>query len=65
MLGINIAYIYPHTLQQGNFHQKFNSCELKEDGILMYKGETYVPSSNDIKNLVLREIHNVPYIEHP
>jgi hypothetical protein len=30
------------TLQQGNFQQKFNFYELKEDGILMYKGKVYV-----------------------
>jgi hypothetical protein len=30
------------TLQQGNFQQKFNYYELKEDGILMYKGKVYV-----------------------
>jgi hypothetical protein len=30
------------TLQQGNFQQKFNYYELKEDGIFMYKGKVYV-----------------------
>jgi hypothetical protein len=30
------------TLQQGKFQQKLNSYELKEDGILMYKGKVYV-----------------------
>jgi hypothetical protein len=34
------------TLQQGNFQQKFNYCQLKEDGILMYKNKVYVPNSN-------------------
>jgi hypothetical protein len=29
-------------LQQGNFQEKFNSYELKEDGVLMYKGKAYV-----------------------
>jgi hypothetical protein len=33
------------TLQQGNLQQKFNYYELKEDGILMYKGKIYVPNS--------------------
>ena len=31
----------------------------------MYKGRTYVPNSQELKNLILREIHNVPYVGHP
>jgi hypothetical protein len=38
------------TLQQGKFQQKLNSYELKEDGILMYKGKVYVLNSNELKN---------------
>jgi hypothetical protein len=37
------------TLQQGNFQQKNNFYELKEDGIIMYKGKVYVPNSNELK----------------
>jgi hypothetical protein len=40
------------TLQQGNFQQKFNYYELKEDGILMYKGKVYVSNSSELKNAV-------------
>ena len=53
------------ALQQGNFQQKFNYYELKEDGILMYKGKVYAPNSGEMKNDVLKEMHNVPYVEHP
>jgi hypothetical protein len=53
------------TLQQGNFQQKINYYELKEDGILMYKGDVYVPKSSELKNAVLKEIHNVPYEGNP
>jgi hypothetical protein len=53
------------TLHQGNFQHKFNFYELKEDGILMYKGKVYVPNSNEVKNAVLKEMHNVPYAGHP
>ena len=38
---------------------------MKEDGILMYKGKVYVSNSNELKNAVLKEIHNVPYVKHP
>jgi hypothetical protein len=53
------------TLQQGNFQQKINYYEMKEDGILMYKGKVYVMNSNELKNVVLKEMHNVPYAGHP
>jgi hypothetical protein len=53
------------TLQQGNLQHKFKYYELKEDGILMYKGKVYVPNSSEMKNTVVREMHNVPYVEHP
>jgi hypothetical protein len=53
------------ALQQGNFQQKFNYYELKEDGILMYKGKVYVPNSNELKNAMPREMHNVSYARNP
>jgi hypothetical protein len=53
------------TLQQGNFQHKFNFYELKEDGVLLYKGKVYVTNSNEMKIVVLKETHNVPYVRHP
>jgi hypothetical protein len=38
---------------------------MKEYGILMYKGKVYVLNSNELKNAVLKEMHNVPYIGNP
>jgi hypothetical protein len=51
------------TLQQGNFHGKFDYYELKEDGNLMYKSKVYVSNSGEMKNAVLKEMHNVSYVE--
>jgi hypothetical protein len=31
----------------------------------MYRGRVYVPNSNELKKLILREMHNVPYVGHP
>jgi hypothetical protein len=31
----------------------------------MYKGKIYVQNSREMKNTVLREINNVPYVGHP
>jgi hypothetical protein len=38
---------------------------MREDGILMHKNIIYVPDSRELKNLVLKEMHNVPYVRHP
>jgi hypothetical protein len=32
-------------LQQSNLQQKIENYELREDGILMYRGRVYVPNS--------------------
>jgi hypothetical protein len=53
------------NLQQENSQQKIKNYELKEDGILLYRGKVYVPNSMELKNIVLREMHNVPYVGHP
>jgi hypothetical protein len=31
----------------------------------MHKNGIYVPSFGELGNLVLKEMHNVPYVEHP
>jgi hypothetical protein len=35
--------------------------EIKEDGLLMHKNRIYVPSFRELRNLVLKEMHNIPY----
>jgi hypothetical protein len=32
---------------------------------LKYKGRIYVPNSHEFKNIILREMHDVPYVGHP
>jgi hypothetical protein len=39
-------YMEQKKLQQGNFQQKIKDYELREDGILMYRGRVYVPKSS-------------------
>jgi hypothetical protein len=48
-----------------NLQQKIEAYELREDGILIYKGCIYVPNFQELKNMVLKEMHNVPYVGHP
>jgi hypothetical protein len=52
-------------LQQGNLQQKIEEYKLDDDEILMYRGIIYAPNSHELKNLILREMHNVPYGGHP
>ena len=37
---------------------------MEEDGILMHKNKVYVPYSCEIRKLILKEMHNVPYVGH-
>jgi hypothetical protein len=45
--------------------QKVEEYELGIDGILWYKKRVYVPNSFELKSVILKEIHNVPYAGHP
>jgi hypothetical protein len=51
-------------LQQGNLQQKIEEYKLDNDEILMYRGIICVPNSHEFKNMILREMHNVPYAGH-
>jgi hypothetical protein len=52
-------------LQQGILQQKIEEYKLVNDGILMYRGIIYVPNYQELKNMILREMHNVPYAWNP
>jgi hypothetical protein len=53
------------NLQQGYVQQKIKEYEIKEDRLLMQKNRIYVPSYGELRNLVLKEMHDVPYVGHP
>ena len=52
-------------LQQGNLQQEIEEYKLDNDGILMYRGIICVPNSQELKNMILREMHIVPYVGNP
>jgi hypothetical protein len=52
-------------LQQGSVQHNVKEYEIKEDGLLMHKNRIYVPSPGELRNLVLKEMHDVPYAGHP
>jgi hypothetical protein len=39
--------------------------EIKEDKLLMHKNRIYVSNSGELRNLVLKEMNDVPYVGHP
>ena len=52
-------------LQQGILQQKIEEYKLDKDGILLYWGIIYVPNFQELKNLIMGEMHNVLYVGHP
>ena len=38
---------------------------MEENGILFYMNRVYVPNFGELRYLVLKEMHNVPYARHP
>jgi hypothetical protein len=52
-------------LQHNNIKQKHKDDQLEDDGILLFDNKIYVPNSQELRNLILKEIHNEPYTGHP
>jgi hypothetical protein len=66
--GLVTDHHYLHVkenLQQVNVHQKIKEYEIKEDILRMHKNRIYVPSFGELRNLVLKEMHDVHYVGHP
>jgi hypothetical protein len=52
-------------LHQGNLQQKIEEYKLDNDEIMKFRGRIYVPNFQELKNMILGEMHNVPYVGHP
>jgi hypothetical protein len=52
-------------LQQGKMQQKDEDSELGIYGILLYKNIVYVPNFSELRSVILKEMHIVPYVGHP
>jgi hypothetical protein len=52
-------------LQQGEMPQKVDNYNLGIDEILLRKNIIFVPNVQDLKRMILHEMHNVPYEGHP
>jgi hypothetical protein len=45
--------------------QKVDNYKLGIDGILLRKNKIFVPNVQDLKSMILHEMHNVPYAGNP
>jgi hypothetical protein len=50
------------NLQKGDVQQKIKEFEINEDILLMHKNIIYVRSYRELRNLVLKEMHDAPYV---
>lgn len=51
-------------MQQGDAQQRCKDFRLEEDGVLTHRNKAYVHDSYEIRKLILKEVHNVPYVGH-
>jgi hypothetical protein len=51
-------------VQQDNIELKLKYYRLEGYGILLYRNRFYVPNSQELRNLVIKEMHNVLYVGH-
>jgi hypothetical protein len=52
-------------LQQGKMLHKVEDYKLEVDGTLLYKNRICVPNSQELRIMILEEMHNVPFVGHP
>jgi hypothetical protein len=51
-------------LQQGKMKQKVEDYKFGNDEILLYRNIIYVLNSHELRSMILKEMHNVPYVGH-
>jgi hypothetical protein len=52
-------------LQQGKTPHEIDIYKLGVDGILLHKNIIFIPNVQDLKRIILHEMHNAPYARHP
>jgi hypothetical protein len=53
------------NLQQSEGPLKRESYTLEAEGLLLYKNRVYIPNVQELKFVILKEMHNVTYVGHP
>jgi len=68
---LEVVTIYQHyaqvkkILQQNDLQKKYKNYKLEEDGILLFQNRVCVLNYQELRNLFLKEMHNVSYVGHP
>ena len=52
-------------LQQQSLEKKYEGYKLEEYGLLNYKNRIYIPNVENLRRIVMDEIHQAPYSGHP
>jgi hypothetical protein len=51
-------------LQKETMEKRFELYQLGVDSLLMYNNKLYVPNLVDLRNLIMDEVHRIPYVGH-
>jgi hypothetical protein len=46
-------------------HEKYESYQILEEGLLTYRNRLYIPNCDNLKRFIMDELHNRPYTGHP
>ena len=56
---------FKDKLQQQSIEKRYEGYKLEEYGLLTYKNKIYIPSVEDLRRVVMDDIHQAPYSGHP
>ena len=65
---VNLDEHYLHLkqqLQEKVVHHNYEDYRFKDDKIVMYRSRDYVPNLEKLRELVMKRIHNAPYVGNP
>ena len=52
-------------LQQQSLEKRYEGYNLEEDGLITYERRFYIPNVSYLRIIVMDEIHQAPYTDHP
>jgi hypothetical protein len=52
-------------IQQGKMIQKVEDYKLEDDGTLLFKNIIYAPNLQELRIMIMKEMHNVSYVGNP
>jgi hypothetical protein len=50
-------------LEQEPTRIKYEGYQMIDGGLLTYKNKLYIPECDDLKRLIMDELHKIPYVE--